>query len=569
MKKRENPVSTEIIQRKIRETVLLKLTNHFLSVIVLLFMLTHSVLAIFLSKFPAGLLLPLMGLQIINLTFLKGRSPHTGFFTIISLSVFLLVLLISWPSYSFLWLLTFPIITLYSMEFKFGLITSLIFFVAITILIIVIPIEIHFEQSLLLSGAGVYFLILLIAGGQEYFNLKRNSIMQDSIQSLEQKMNFNEDFINSLSHQIRTPLNNILVVANMIAKSSLGERQRDHINTIIQSSNNLVNVVNKISRLSDIDITDKKGDNFHFDLRSNISNTFHFFKSEHDNIQVDIHFSDPIPEIIIGDPIRLKQIFLNLIENFVIQDTLNKTRIFTDVSTIFENKQNIQILFTVTCNKIIRSDEGETLEKPYYLYQETGKESGSFNVAIARELVETQGGKFSIHSGTNETSFKFELSYKKSHKKKKDQTKKKEEDAETITNFSAPKTPGIKLEDANILLVEDNIVNQKIVNQSLKKIVKLIDIANNGKEALDKFGSSKYDIILMDVQMPIMDGITSTKKIREIESTTTHTHTPIIAITANALSGDREECLAAGMNEYISKPFQIEDLLEKMQQLLE
>lgn len=569
MKKSESPISTESIQRKIKEKVLLKLTNHFFSVAVLLFMLTHCVLAVFLSKFPAVLLLLLMGLQIANLAFFKGRSPHTGIFTIISLSAFFLVLLIGWPSYGFFWLLTFPIIALYSMGFKPGLITSSIFFVAMTILILVIPIEIYFEQSLLLSGAGVYFLILLIAGGHEYFNLKKKSMIQESIQSIEQKMKLNEDFINSLSYQIRTPLNNILVVANMIVKSGLEERQNDQINTIIQSANNLVNVVNKISRLSDIDLTDKKGDNFPFDLKSNITNTFHFFKSEHDNIQVDIHFSDPIPEIIIGDPIRLKQIFLNLIENFILEDTLNKTQIFTDISTVFENKQSIRILFTVTCNKIISSDERMTSGKPYYLYQKTGKEKGNFDITIAKELVEAQGEKLSIHSGTNETSFKFELSYKKPQKKKKDQEKKKEKEAEETTNISTPKTPGIKLEDANVLLVEDNIVNQKIVNQSLKKIVKLIDIANNGKEALDKFGSSKYDLILMDIQMPIMDGITSTKKIREIESTTTHTHTPIIAITANALSGDREECLAAGMNEYISKPFQIEDLLEKMRQLLE
>jgi CheY-like chemotaxis protein len=98
-------------------------------------------------------------------------------------------------------------------------------------------------------------------------------------------------------------------------------------------------------------------------------------------------------------------------------------------------------------------------------------------------------------------------------------------------------------------------------------MVNNIDIANNGKEAMDKFGSIKYDIILMDIQMPIMDGITATKKIREIEAGT-HTHTPIIAITANALSGDKEICLAAGMNEYISKPFQIDLLVQKMKDLL-
>jgi CheY-like chemotaxis protein len=126
----------------------------------------------------------------------------------------------------------------------------------------------------------------------------------------------------------------------------------------------------------------------------------------------------------------------------------------------------------------------------------------------------------------------------------------------------------IELKNANILLVEDNAINQKIIILSLKNLVKNIDIANNGKDALDKFGISKYDLILMDIQMPVINGIVATKKIRELEATS-NTQTPIIAITANALSGDKETCLAAGMNDYISKPFQVEVLVNKMKALLE
>ncbi len=126
----------------------------------------------------------------------------------------------------------------------------------------------------------------------------------------------------------------------------------------------------------------------------------------------------------------------------------------------------------------------------------------------------------------------------------------------------------VELKNANILLVEDNAINQKIIILSLKNMVKNIDIANNGKDALDKFGTSKYDLILMDIQMPVINGIVATKKIRELEATS-NTQTPIIAITANALSGDKETCLAAGMNDYISKPFQVEVLVNKMKALLE
>ena len=125
----------------------------------------------------------------------------------------------------------------------------------------------------------------------------------------------------------------------------------------------------------------------------------------------------------------------------------------------------------------------------------------------------------------------------------------------------------VTLKDANVLLVEDNLINQKIVLLSLKKVVKNVDVANNGKEALDKFGSVKYDVILMDIQMPVMNGIVTTKKIRNLEESS-NTHTPIIAITANALLGDKEECLEAGTDDYISKPFQIETLIDKIEKLL-
>ncbi len=115
----------------------------------------------------------------------------------------------------------------------------------------------------------------------------------------------------------------------------------------------------------------------------------------------------------------------------------------------------------------------------------------------------------------------------------------------------------------NILLVEDNFSNQQIIMLYIKNDVKKIDVAYNGKEALDKFGKAKYDLILMDVQMPIMDGLKATQKIREIEKST-NTHTPIIAVTANAFPEDRERCMTAGMDDYISKPFQPEDLLSKI-----
>lgn len=200
-------------------------------------------------------------------------------------------------------------------------------------------------------------------------------------------------------------------------------------------------------------------------------------------------------------------------------------------------------------------------EKPISSIKEIQKNYLDFS--IARRIVQLYSGTFDIV--TEEVKTKILVSLLLTNDKK---VSSKVKDLETVKADHIIQPAKLQaLEDANILLVEDNSINQKIVILSLKNKVRNIEVASNGKEALDKFGTTKYDLILMDIQMPVMNGIVATKKIRELESST-NSHTPIIAITANALSGDKEACLAAGMNDYISKPFQVEILLQKMRNLL-
>jgi CheY-like chemotaxis protein len=124
-----------------------------------------------------------------------------------------------------------------------------------------------------------------------------------------------------------------------------------------------------------------------------------------------------------------------------------------------------------------------------------------------------------------------------------------------------------ELKDIKILLVEDNLINQKITHLTLKPLVYSIDTASNGKEALDKFGTTSYDLILMDIQMPVMSGLIAAEKIRALESST-NTHVPIIAITANAMLGDKEKCISSGIDDYISKPFQPSTLIDKIKKII-
>jgi CheY-like chemotaxis protein len=282
-----------------------------------------------------------------------------------------------------------------------------------------------------------------------------------------------------------------------------------------------------------------------------------------DGVKISLNDNNKQHINILGDPIRMKQIFLNLIENVLKFKKTENNNLELAVFTVKENQQNIELQFTLTFDftfpAVNLSEEkwllSEGMLSKLYVLNST------FDISIAKRLVELSGSRIFASQINNTTQIEFNLKFGKTPAKTAVQT-----DAQISPAVNVP-SKKIELKDANVLLVEDNLINQKIVLLSLKNMVNNIDVANNGKEALDKFGSTKYDMILMDIQMPIMDGITATKKIREIEAGT-HSLTPIIAITANALSGDREICLAAGMNEYISKPFQIDVLIQKMKDLL-
>jgi len=397
--------------------------------------------------------------------------------------------------------------------------------------------------------------------------LRKNKIAvyETELKQAETEIQSKEEFISKISHQIRTPLNNIVVVTNMITNSQLDEKQKDFIDTIQASTNNLVNLVNNISELSKVDIIQSQNYNQNFNLNSTIRNTINLFAGEESNdIAFPIEIKDDLKYLLYGDPVKLKQIFLNLIENILKNSKSGKKNIAIEIKKLTENTETVDLAFKITTKDFVHIPEANRI-----LGIEKNKKlrNGAFikllDLNIASRILESIGGSIDIEYSSEKIEFVFVLTFKIG-----DEINDAIEIPEPEIQISLGNLgPKIDLKDANVLLVEDNLINQKIVLLSLKKSVKNVDIANNGKEALDKFGLVKYDLILMDIQMPIMNGIVTTKKIRSIEKST-NTHTPIIAITANALLGDKEECLAAGMDDYISKPFQIETLIKKMEQQL-
>ena len=448
----------------------------------------------------------------------------------------------------------------------FGIIFILSFF---------IPIQLNtaFQQplSFKLFLALSYFISLTLAYTFEIVKLKTVRDSEKEVLDEKNSNKLNEEFIAKLSHQIRTPLNNIMVISNILTGTELDDKQRDMIDTIQASTNNLVNVLNSMIEISNVDIRENSDFNINFNLQTTLNNTLKLFTSQSfNNITFNLKIDDSLPKTYFGDPVKIKQIFLNIIENIIKNKSSNKIGIDIKVGKSKEAQDNITLFFELKSNRSIMLPINENHNQ--FVVNETTFTSAStqiyielLDLNITQKLIESKGGKLSIALSSENAIFNFPYTLTKIAAETEDKS-----GAAQIDELKKDKLKthnSVQLENASVLLVEDNLINQKIVILSLKKMVKNIEIASNGKEALDKFGTSKYDIILMDIQMPIMNGIVSTRKIREIEASTT-SHTPIIAITANALLGDKEECIEAGMDDYISKPFQIEVLIQKMKNLL-
>jgi CheY-like chemotaxis protein/signal transduction histidine kinase len=470
-----------------------------------------------------------------------------------------------------LWLLIFPVFSIPLFGLRRGNLVSFLFFLLVLAYLIfhhVLHPPQLYSAGFSIRFLGAYSVIHLLVYLHQYLKDYNFIAMERTIIESKNETRQKDDFLSKLSHQIRTPLNNLTVVSNLVNKSKLDAEHRDLFDTILASTINLINVVNNIVKVSEVKIEKELSSQVNFDLYSSIDNTLKLFRDQHkDRLEVELHITRNIKTSYIGDPIRIKQIFLNIIENIIKAIPSDKFLVQINIDQVNDLEEESVLSFEIRCPQLqLESDDyGNFYSRPgIEMIKEGNYQPDDYYIdfTIAKKIIEYYGGELKIMTTSGLTLLQFSFSMKKGTVG----THKPEFERESTQLLIAKSR--VELGNANILLVEDNAINQKIIILSLKNHVKNIDIANNGKDALDKFGTTKYDLILMDIQMPVINGIAATKKIRELEATT-NTQTPIIAITANALSGDKEACLAAGMNDYISKPFQVEVLVNKMKMLLE
>ncbi len=371
----------------------------------------------------------------------------------------------------------------------------------------------------------------------------------------ENALKAKQQFLSNMSHEIRTPMNAIIGFTNVLLRTELKPKQAEYISAIKTSGDELIVLINDILDLAKIDAGKMRFVHKPFKMALSISAMLHLFelKFQEKHLELVQEYDSKIPEILLGDPLRLHQIILNLISNAL--KFTAKGKVIVSIILLSEDEKKVSIEFKVTDTGIgiaenniaeIFENFQQATTNTSILYGGTG-----LGLAIVKQLVEQQGGTISVKSKMNEGStFSFILSFQKTES---------EIELESGVEELSTENKNIK-----ILVAEDVALNQLLIKSILDDFKFDCDIADNGKIAIEKLQTKSYDIILMDMLMPEMNGVEATEYIRN----KMNSKIPIIALTADVTTVDLAKCKAIGMNDYIAKPIDENLLYRKIVNLL-